>query len=106
MEGSPVRSQEKSPIVKLNEAQNIQSFQAELIRFVNTELPYGEIFIGLPDASSKTPQFPSWVKSHLERHPGLYKRLEHGEMVGISHSEENRRLRPAAPVRSSVLLIP
>jgi signal transduction histidine kinase len=106
MEGSPVRGQEKIPIMRLNEAQSIQSFHAELVRLIGTELPQTETFIGVLDAGSKTLQFPSWVKAHLDRHPGLYRKLEQGEMVGISHSEENAVLRPVGAVRSSVVLIP
>jgi len=36
----------------------------------------------------------------------LFKKLEQGEMTGISHSEENPILRPASAARSSVVLIP
>lgn len=49
---------------------------------------------------------PAWVRAHLERHPALYQKLEQGELVGISHTEENPVPRPAATARSNVLLIP
>jgi signal transduction histidine kinase len=106
MEGSPVRGQEKAPVTKLNELQDIQAFQTELIRLVGAELLHADVFFGLKDVSSNTLQFPSWVKAHLDRHTELYSKLEQGEMVGISHSDEAPGLRPASAVRSSVVLIP
>jgi len=106
MEGSPVRGQERPPIARLNESQNLQTFQAELIRLIGAELQHIEIFLALSEAGSGTLQLPSWVRSYLERHAGLFKKLEQGEMVGISHAEESRAPRPAASARSSVVLIP
>src|SRR5438046_2015120 len=107
MDGSPVRGHAKTPIARLNELHDVQTFQAELVRVAAAELPHAEIFFGILDVSSKMLQFPSWVKLHLDRHPGLYGRLEQGEMVGISHSAaDNPVLRPASAARSSVVLIP
>jgi len=106
MEGSPVRGQEKAPITRLNESSDIENFQAELVRLIASELHHTDVFFGLFEPSTKTLQLPSWVKSHLERHPGLYEKLQKGEMAGISHAEENPVLRPASASRSSVVLIP
>ena len=49
---------------------------------------------------------PSWLKAHLERHPALYKKLEQGELVGISHVDQTQTPRPVAAVRSSILIFP
>jgi len=90
----------------LSESRDIETFQADLLRIISGEAYNSEIFIGFFDASSKALQIPSWVKSHLERHPALYKKLEQGEMAGISHTEDNPVPRPASAARSSVVLIP
>src|SRR5215470_240679 len=106
MEGSPVRGQDRVPLVRLNEFQDVQSLQAELVRLIEKELKRSEVFFGLFDVESKAFQLRSWVKSHLERHPGLYKKFDQGEMVGITHAEENHVLQPAKAARSSLVLIP
>jgi signal transduction histidine kinase len=90
----------------LSESRDIETFQADLLRIISGEAYNSEIFIGFFDASPKALQIPSWVKSHLERHPALYKKLEQGEMAGISHTEDNPVPRPASAARSSVVLIP
>ncbi|PYS40978.1 MAG: hypothetical protein DMG14_08830 [Acidobacteria bacterium] len=106
MEGSPVRSQQKLPILQLNSSHNLQSFQGEIVRLLGSEFKHAEVLFGLVDSHSKTLQLPVWIKSHLERRPALQKRLEQGEMVGISPAGEHPMPRPAAAVRSSVVLIP
>jgi signal transduction histidine kinase len=106
MEGSPVRGPERSPLARLSESRDIETFQADLLRIISGEAYNSEIFIGFFDASSKVLQIPSWVKSHLDRHPALYKKLEQGEMAGISHTDDNPVPRPASAARSSVVLIP
>src|SRR5215813_3502274 len=106
MEGSPVRGQERLPIARLSESRSLESFQADLVRIVSAELPHTEIFFGLVDSKPKALQIPSWVRSHLDRHPALHKKLEQGEMAGIGHADESPVLRPANTVRSSVVLIP
>src|SRR5262249_20199217 len=87
-------------------SRDLEGFQADLVRIVSTELPHTELFFGLFDVTSKAQQIPSWVRSHLDRHPALLKKLEQGEMVGIGHSDENPVLRPASAVRSIIVLIP
>jgi signal transduction histidine kinase len=106
MAGSPVRGHERLPIARLSEARDVESFQADLVRIITTELPHTEVFFGMLDSTIKALQVPSWVRSHLERHPALHKKLEQGEMAGIGHTDENPVLRPASSVRSSVVLIP
>ena len=105
MEGSPVRGPERSPLARLSESRDIETFHADLLRIIGSEAYNSEIFIGFI-AAPKALQIPSWVKSHLERHPALYKKLEQGEMAGISHTEDNPVPRPASAARSSVVLIP
>jgi signal transduction histidine kinase len=106
MEGSPVRGQQKDPIVQLNESHDLQSFQAELVRLTGPEFEPAQLFFGMVDTESQSLQLPAWIKSHLERQPALYQRLEQGEMVGIGAADESPVPRPAAAARSSVLLIP
>jgi signal transduction histidine kinase len=105
MEGSTVRGQQKVPIVQLNASLDLQSFQTELVRFISGEFRQAEVFFGIYDSDSKSFDLPVWIKTHLERHAGLQKKLEQGEMVGIS-TPEDAMPRPAAAVRSSVVLIP
>src|SRR5215470_9495636 len=106
MEGSPVRGQQRPPIIRLNESHDLQSFQAEIVRILVAEFKHAEVSFGIVDNDLKMPQLPAWIKSHLERQPGLHKKLEQGEMVGISAAEENPVLRPAAAAHSSIVLIP
>jgi signal transduction histidine kinase len=107
MEGSPVRGQRKPPIMQLNECSDVENFQAEFVRLARQEFKHAQVFFGLVDVDSKTSRLPSWIKVHLERHPGLQQKLEHGEMAGISAVDENPGiLRPAATTRSSIVLIP
>jgi signal transduction histidine kinase len=105
MEGSTVRGQQRVPIVQLNASQDLKSFQAELVRFISGEFRQAEVFFGIYDSDSKSFDLPSWIRTHLERHSGLQKKLEQGEMVGISTADDAMP-RPAAVVRSSVVLIP
>jgi len=106
MEGSPVRGQQKVAIVQLNESPTVENFHTEIIRLISSEFKSAQIFFGVVDAQAKSLQLPAWIKSHLERHTGLQKKLEQGEMVGISAMENNPLPRPATAARSSVVLIP
>jgi signal transduction histidine kinase len=107
MEGSPVRGQRKPPIMPLNECSGVEEFQAEFVRLARQEFKHAQVFFGLVDADSKTSRLPAWIKVHLQRHPGLQQKLEHGEMAGISAVDENPgMLRPVATTRSSIVLIP
>ena len=106
MEGSPVRGQQRLAIVQLNQSQDLQSFHAEVVQILNSELKHAEIFLAFIDAESKTPLLPAWIKSHMVRHSGLQKKLELGEMVGIAATEDNPVPRPATAAHSSVVLIP
>ena len=106
MEGSPVREPQRLPIAQLNAAHDLQTFQSAVVRLVGTGVKHGEVFFGIVEADAKHFGLPAWIKSHLDRQPGLQKRMEQGEMVGISAAEENPAPRPAAAARSSVVLIP
>ena len=106
MGASPMRGPGEISIVQLNRVKNLQEFQTELVRLVRGVLPHTQVFLGLKDCDSKIAHVPSWVKSYLDRYPGLGIKLEHGAMVGISHTEESPVPRPAAAARSSIVLIP
>jgi signal transduction histidine kinase len=105
MEGSPVRGQYRKRDANPNQAGHTQIFHSELAQLLSSQLPHTEVFFALTDRS-KGFHLPAWVRAHLERHPSLYQKLEQGELVGISHSEENPVPRPAGSVRSNVLLVP
>src|SRR5262245_27725646 len=105
MEGSPVRGQQKVSVVQLNASPDLQSFQTELVRLINGEFRQADVLFGLYDSDSRTFDLPAWIRTHLERHAGLQKKLEQGEMVGISTGDDAMP-RPATAVRSSVVLIP
>jgi signal transduction histidine kinase len=106
MEGTPVRGQQKAALVQLNEVLNLENFQSEVVRLVGAEFKHAQVFFGSMDPNSGTLQLPVWVRSHLERHSGLQKKLDQGEMVGISATEDLPTPRPAVAARSSVVLIP
>ncbi|HYR88864.1 MAG TPA: GAF domain-containing sensor histidine kinase [Terriglobia bacterium] len=105
MEGSPVRGEYRKRDTHPVREGKIQIFRAELTRLLSSQLPNTEGFLALID-KSRGLHFPAWVRVHLDRRPALYEKLERGEVVGISHTEENPVPRPAASARSNVLLIP
>ncbi len=107
MEGSPVRGHEKvSRKDRLNAVIDLLSFQNELVRLVKDDLHDGEVFVALRDAPSLDLQLPVWVKAHLQRSPGLSKKLEEGDFVAISHIDVIGAIRPASTSKSNLLLIP
>jgi signal transduction histidine kinase len=106
MEGTPVRGTRRVPFVQLNECPNLECFQSEIVRLASSEFKHSQVFFGVVDPESKTLQLPAWVQSHLGRHPGLHKKLECGEMVGISTTEGNAETRSTATNRMSAVLIP
>jgi signal transduction histidine kinase len=90
----------------LNECRDVESFQAELVRFLESGLQHTEVLLGTADAVSTALRLPAWIKAHLAQQPGLYRKLQQGEMVGISAFDESPVPRPASAARSSVVLIP
>jgi signal transduction histidine kinase len=106
MGGSPVRGPNKVSIPQLNHAKDVQDFQVELARLIRNDLPHTEVFVGGKERDSNTLLVPSWVRSHLEKHPGLADKLDQGAMIGISHTDESPVPRPLSAARSSVVLIP
>lgn len=106
MEGSPVRGQNRWRNVWVTDTRDAQSFQSELVRMIAGELLHAEVIFGRVEPGSNALQLPSWMKAHLERQPALCKKLEQGELVGISHADQTQGPRPAAAARSSVLLFP
>ena len=71
MGGSPVRGPNKTIVAQLNHAKDIHEFQTELVRLIRIDLPHSEVFAGGVERDSHALQVPSWVRSHLEKHPGL-----------------------------------
>jgi signal transduction histidine kinase len=106
MDGSPVRGQNRWRNAWVAEARDIPSFESELVRIISSELVHAEVVFGPTEPGSNALQLPSWMKAHLERHPALYRKLEQGELVGISHVDQTPGPRRAAAARSSVLLFP
>jgi signal transduction histidine kinase len=105
MEPTPARGQQKGRKTWIAEAEDAQSFQSELVRVLTSELGHEAVF-GRVESGSNIPQLPVWIKAHLERHSGLMRKLEQGELVGINHVEQIQGPRPAAAARSSVFLFP
>jgi signal transduction histidine kinase len=103
MEGSPVRGQSRWRNPWVTEALDIQSFQSELVRTIANELFNADVVFGRMDPRTNSLELPSWMTAHLETHPALYKKLQQGELVGISHVDAAQTARDG---RSSVLLFP
>ena len=106
MEGSTVRGQHRWRKTWIGEARDVGSYQSELVRLIASELDNVEVVFGRVEPGSIALGLPSWLKAHLERHPALYRKLEQGELVGISHVDQTQTPRPVASVRSSILIFP
>ena len=124
MDGSSAREQRTFSEQFLRNSAPVQAgtdlagFQADMVAWLNRELPDFEIIVAVVDPtsnrvsienlkSSSTPPGLStaWLKSHLERHPTLVHKLSQGELVGIS-SEASGTPRPADSARASIVLVP
>ena len=105
MDGISVRELSKTSFARLNQVKDPENFHAELVRLIRGDFQHIEVFSGLFDVASKVLHVPSWLRSHLERHPGLIVKLEEGEMVGITH-EPDASARRAGAAHASVVLIP
>src|SRR5437762_2890276 len=106
MDGISVRELSKTSFARLNQVKDPENFHAELVRLIHGDFQHIEVFSGLFDvAASKVLHVPSWLRSHLERHPCLIVKLEEGEMVGITH-EPDASARRAGAAPASVVLIP
>ena len=106
VDGSPVRGPKKDPIIRLNESTDLQTFQAELIRLVKTDVKHAEILFSYVETRSRSLSLPMWIQSHLERHAGLRHRLDYGDMVGFSNVEDGHVRQQASGGPSSVILVP
>src|SRR5262249_46631619 len=125
MEGSPARSQKLDGLVgllvTLNDASTMADFTARLLDGIAKQMQHGQgILIGrnlgsgqldienLSCSSDSPPLSPTWLRSHLDRHPELSRKLKQGEMVGITHVEGSTTPQPAAlqSTRRNVLLLP
>src|SRR5215831_4704730 len=125
MEGSPARSQKLDGLVgllvTLNDASTLADFTMRLLDGISRQLQHGQgILIGRHRESGEldienlrcsddSPSLsPTWLRSHLDRHPELSRKLKQGEMVGITHVEGSTTPQPAAlqSIRRNVLLLP
>jgi signal transduction histidine kinase len=106
MEGSPVRGLHRWQKIWISEARTVQSYQSELVRVISRELTNSEVVFGQVEPGSNTLTQPSWLKAHLERHPALFRKLEQGELVGISHVDPAPTPRPVVAARSGILIFP
>jgi|SRR5579884_425216 len=125
MEGSPARGQKLDVLtalfIGLNDASTLSDFKIRLVTGLASQLQHGkpllilrvlgtdeldlENWTYLEDAPSLS---PAWLRSHLERHPELYRKLLQGEMLGITPVESSTTT--SAPVayvaRRHLLLLP
>src|SRR5213594_4892663 len=104
MDGISVRELSKTSFARLNQVKDPENFHAELVRLIRGDFQQIEVFFGLFDVASKVLHVPAWLRSHLERHPGLIVKLEEGELVGITH-EPGAGARRAGAARASVVLV-
>jgi len=106
MEGSSARGPRRWPNRLISEERDAQNYQSELVRIISSELTNTQVVFSRVDPGSNTLNLPAWLKAHLERHPALYKKLEQGELVGISHIDQAQTPRLVGAVRSSILIFP
>lgn len=123
MEGSPARGPKMDGLalllINLSDAATVSDFQTRLVRGVTSHLHHGKVLVVLQSSetgeldfdqlkySDETlPVSPSWLKSHLERHPELPRKLKQGEMVGITHLDGSTTPQPATGIRRNLLLLP
>jgi len=122
MEGSPALGKEMDgfgPLLfGLNGARTMADLRTRLVSGLSALLQYGSALVILRNSSSSDLDFsnltvndsisisPSWLKSHLDRHPELSRKLNRGEMVGITHVEGSTTPQPASGVRHNLLLLP
>src|SRR5215831_14551858 len=124
MEGSPARSQKLDGLVgllvTLNDASTLADFTMRLLDGISKQLQHGQgILIGRnPESgeldienlrcSDDSPALsPTWLRSHLDRHPELSRKLKQGEMVGITHTEATTTPATASQTaRRNVFLLP
>src|SRR5436190_1378800 len=124
MEGSPARGQKldglAALLIHLCAASTVEELQSRLVTGISAQLVHGSAIVILENPETGELDFdrlknsegtaavisPSWLKSHLDRHPELPRKLVQGEMVGITHLEGSTTPQPAAATRRNVLLLP
>jgi signal transduction histidine kinase len=106
MEGSSVRGPNKWRKTWIGEADDVQTYQSELIRIIASELAGAEVVFGRVEEGSDSLLLPAWIKAHLDRHPALYRKLAQGDVVGLGHIDPPNTPRPAVAARSSILIFP
>src|SRR5437899_12899023 len=105
MDGISVRELSKTSFARLNQVKDPENFHAELVRLIRGDFQHIEVFSGLFDVACKVLHVRSWLRSHLERHPGLIVKLKEGEMVGITHEPVASARRGGAAPASVVLTL-
>lgn len=106
-------------LITLNGAPSLSEFQATLLHSIASQLHHGKILISFRPTDSEPLDFDqfifaddpppisnSWLRSHMERHPELVRKLQQSEMVGITHLEGSTTPQPATGVRRNLLLSP
>jgi len=123
MEGSPARGQKMDSLaallLSLNESATLSDFQAALLRGLDQQLRYGKVLVSLRESDAGPLNFEqiasaelpppisaTWLRSHIERHPELLRKLQQTEMVGITHLEGSTTPQPATGARRNLLLSP
>jgi len=105
-------------LINLSDATSVSDFQARLVRGIAGHIQHGKVLAVLQAAESgeldfdqlkysdeASPVSAAWLKSHLERHPELPRKLKQGEMVGVTQLEGSTTPQPAG-VRRSLMLLP
>ena len=123
MEGSPARGQKLDPLaallIQLTAAETQSDFADRFVNGLSSHIKRGKVLLILKSRESNeldfgNPVFPqdapsiseSWLKSHLERHPELQRKLQQGEMVGITYAEGSAAPLSVITPRRNVLLLP
>jgi signal transduction histidine kinase len=125
MEGSPARGQKLDGLIGLlvtiNDASTMAEFGVRLLSGIASQLQHGQVLLitrnlesgeldteNLRSSEDTPPISPSWLRSHLDRHPELPRKLRQGEMVGITHVEGSTTPQPASlpGARRNLLLLP
>jgi signal transduction histidine kinase len=123
MEGTPARRLKLDSLgailVDLNAASTLSEFRDSLLRNLFENLQRGRPLLVLENPETKVLDFAplasgdsappapaEWLKSHMEQHPELLKKLQQSEMVGIPYLEETSTLQSVMSLRRTLFLSP
>jgi signal transduction histidine kinase len=123
MEGTPARGLKLgslgSILVDLNTARTLAEFHDVMLNDLSGHLQRGKPFLLLQDSDSDaldfdrlsssdaaTPISAAWLKSYIERHPELLKKLQQSEMVGIPCLEETKTPQSVTGLRRNLFISP